>query len=221
MHLWSKFKPFGNVQLLTSPFLIWVCLWGNPKSPLFWTSIVEKVARRLDSWKDSYISKGGRLTLLQFVFNNISIYCFSIFIAPSSFCKTVEKLRRNFLWEGSDKHGGAHLVRWDIVTLPTEQRGLGIDKINFLNTALLCKWLCATTLKKIAYGEPSSTSNINQPNLVSSPLSASTLVLEPPSYTYQNSKILCLIISLGEFKTMRRLCFGFIVGRQMEFYKPL
>lgn len=134
-------SPSGNVRLLTSPFLIWVCLWGNPKSPLFWTSIVEKVARRLDYWKDSYISKGGRITLLQFILNNISIYCLSIFIAPNSFCKTVEKLRRNFLWEGSDKHGSAHLVRWDIVTLPKEQRGLGIDKINLLNTALLCKWL--------------------------------------------------------------------------------
>lgn len=48
---------------------------------------------------------------------------------------------RNFLWEGIDKKGGAHLIRWDLATLPHAMGGLGIGRLRDTNMALLSKWL--------------------------------------------------------------------------------
>lgn len=39
-------------------------LGGNPNSTEFWNPIIEKVGKRLDGWKNAFLSKGGRLTLI-------------------------------------------------------------------------------------------------------------------------------------------------------------
>lgn len=93
------------------------------------------------SWKHSYISKGDRLTLIKAVLRNLPTYYLSTFKAPSSICKKIEKLMRNFFWKGSSIEKRAHLVRWDLITKPKENGGLGIDKIKITNEALLAKWI--------------------------------------------------------------------------------
>lgn len=40
--------------------------------------------------------------------------------------KQIEKKLRNFLWDGSDKVGGSHLVQWDLMTRAKEKGDLGI-----------------------------------------------------------------------------------------------
>lgn len=97
--------------------------------------------KKLDSWKFAYIFKGGRLTLIQAVLSSLPTYYLSVFKTPSSIYKDIEKILWNFLWKGSDNCSGSHLVRWDIVTLPKEHGGLGIDRIKISNEALLCKWI--------------------------------------------------------------------------------
>lgn len=52
----------------------------------------------------------------------ISLHILSVYKAPSSICKSIEKLMRNFLREGAMKNGGSHLVRCDYVTLPKDKR---------------------------------------------------------------------------------------------------
>lgn len=108
-------------------------LGGNPKAASFWQPIIEKIDKKFDAWKYSYISKGGRLTLLQAVLSNLPTYYLSLFQAPTVVCKTIERLMRDFLWEGTEKSGASHLVRWDITTSPKHIGGLGIE---------LPIWLC-------------------------------------------------------------------------------
>ncbi|CAL8992525.1 unnamed protein product, partial [Prunus brigantina] len=40
-------------------------LGGNPKAIGFWEPVLEKVQRRLQKWKRAFLSRGGRLTLIQ------------------------------------------------------------------------------------------------------------------------------------------------------------
>lgn len=128
-----KYDPFP-ISYLGAP------LGGNPKNTCFWDPVVEAVNRKFTNWKFSYISKGGR-TLVQSVLSNILTYHLSVFKAPASIYQKIEKLMRNFLWEGIDKKGGSHLVRWDIAASPNTHGGLGINRLCDTNIALLCKWL--------------------------------------------------------------------------------
>lgn len=74
---------------------------GKPSSASFWSPVIEKIHRRLENWRYSYISKGGRLTLIQAILNSIPNYMLSVFRAPQSVCLKIDKLVRSFLRYGT------------------------------------------------------------------------------------------------------------------------
>ena len=83
-------------------------LGGNPCSGAFWEPALSKVAKRLDGWKMTFLSKGGRLTLIEAVLSAIPTYYLCL---QSSITKELEKIIRTFLWKGADGDGGDHLYR--------------------------------------------------------------------------------------------------------------
>lgn len=116
-------------------------LGGNPKLRGFWDPIIEHINRKLSLWQLSYISKGGRLTLIQAALSSIPTYFLSLFKAPVAVCNSIERLMRNFFLNDFGNQNGSHLVRWDIVTRPKDKGGLGIDRIRVTNEELLGKWI--------------------------------------------------------------------------------
>ena len=110
-------------------------LKGNHKFFSFWKIIIEKIERRLSTWSSRYTSKGGRLTLKQATLSNLPNYYMSLFEMPQKVVADIDRLFRNYLWKDS-----VHLVRWNIINLPTEKGGLGLLSIR-KNTALLAKWI--------------------------------------------------------------------------------
>ena len=84
-------------------------LGGNPCCRSFWEPVISKVSKRLDGWKRGFLSKGGRLTLIESVLSAIPTYFLSLFRIPSGVAKELEKIMRNFLWKGADRDGGGPL----------------------------------------------------------------------------------------------------------------
>ncbi|CAL5398240.1 unnamed protein product [Camellia sinensis] len=60
---------------------------------------------------------------------------------PVGVAKKLEKLMRDFLWEGCDEGFRFHLVKWEVVSLPRNKGGLAIGNVVARNIALLSKWL--------------------------------------------------------------------------------
>ncbi|KAL5545374.1 hypothetical protein UlMin_005061, partial [Ulmus minor] len=116
-------------------------LGGNPNSTEFWNPVVEKVGKRLDGWKKSVLSKGGRLTMIQSVLSSIPIYFMSLFKLPNGVAALLEKMMRQFLWDKEVGGKGKNLVDWKLVCSPKESGGLGIGNLLIRNKALLGKWL--------------------------------------------------------------------------------
>lgn len=65
----------------------------------------------------------------------------SLFSILTLVCKRLEKLERDFLWEGSMVDRKYHLVKWDKVCSSIRDGGLGIKKLKLVNKALMGKWL--------------------------------------------------------------------------------
>lgn len=75
-------------------------LFGKPKTASFWDPIIQKVDRRLMSWRHTHASKGGRLTLIQAALANLPIYFLSLFLIPNSAAEALESLREVFMgWQ--------------------------------------------------------------------------------------------------------------------------
>jgi hypothetical protein len=50
------------------------------KAKSIWDGVVEKIERRLASWKRMYLSKGGRVTLIKSTLSNLPTYFLSLFL---------------------------------------------------------------------------------------------------------------------------------------------
>lgn len=97
--------------------------------------------KRLASWKGSFLSLGGRLTLVNSVLTALPTYWMSIFRLPAWVIKKIDQLRRDFLWTGPDIDNLAcRLVSWKNLCRPRDHGGWGILDLQTFNHALLGKW---------------------------------------------------------------------------------
>lgn len=100
------------------------------------------------------LSLGGRLTLLNSVLSAIPIFWMSIYKLPSWVVKSIDKIRRDFLWSGSDiQQSKIRLVRWSRLCRSREQGGWGILSLNSFNNAFLGKWWRKITTNRRWCGE--------------------------------------------------------------------
>lgn len=64
----------------------------------------------------------------------------SLFEMPDAVIKKLDRIRRNFFWEGSGQRKKMHLMKWSEVVEPKVTVGLGLGNLAFKNWALLAKW---------------------------------------------------------------------------------
>jgi hypothetical protein len=106
--------------------------------------------RRLASWKQVYLSKGGRVILIKSTLFNLPMYFLS-FPIPTSVANHIEKLQRDFLWRGIGEEFKYHLVSWAKVCSSISEGGLGIRNLRMFNHTLLGKWLWRFGIEKDAW----------------------------------------------------------------------
>ena len=91
------------------------------KAVIVWDSVEERMRKRLALWKISYISKGGRITLIKSSLASLPLYQMSLVRMLVSMAKRLEKLQRNFLWGGGCVNKKPHLVKCEVVCMTKEQ----------------------------------------------------------------------------------------------------
>jgi len=105
--------------------------------PLF-----DKVAAKLPAWKGKLINRAGRLKLVNAVLTAVPIYFLTVFSLKKWAIKKLDKIRRSFLWKGTeDANGGHSLVTWRKASIPKHLGGAGILDLELLSRALRIQWL--------------------------------------------------------------------------------
>ncbi|CAI9266205.1 unnamed protein product [Lactuca saligna] len=105
-----------------------------------WNLIIENFRNKLSCWKSKSLSFGGRMNLAKPVLGNLPTFYLSLFAAPLGVIETLEKIRRNFIWGGTNNEHKIRWVTWDTILAPKEAGGLGMGSIKAMNLALLAKW---------------------------------------------------------------------------------
>lgn len=100
--------------------------------------MLERIQNKLECWKKENISLGGRITLIKAAFSNLLVYIMSLFKMLTKITHQVEKLQRDFLWEGGHEKKD-HLVGWKYVCQSKAEGSLGIGRIKERNMALMGK----------------------------------------------------------------------------------
>ena len=80
------------------------------------------------------------MTLINSVMDALPSYMMSVFPMPASVSNSIDALRRNFLWQGSEDEK-FHLVKWKELMVSKNTGGLGIRNLRKQNQSLMMKWL--------------------------------------------------------------------------------
>jgi len=94
----------------------------------------------LYSWRNKFISLGGRVVLLYSVLNSIPIYYLSFMKMPSKVWRKVVRIQREFLWGGVEGGRRISWVKWKVVCPPKGDGGLRVRDVRVVNLSLLAKW---------------------------------------------------------------------------------
>ena len=106
-------------------FYLGLPIGGDPRKLQFWYPLIERIRRRLSSWKCKKLSLGGRLVLLKSVLSSIPVYFLSFFKAPSGIISTLDSIFINFFWGGGEDFRKISWIKWDTICLKRENGGLG------------------------------------------------------------------------------------------------
>ena len=105
----SEIVPIGKVNNLDKLANILHCKVGSLsmkylemllrtsfKTTSIWNPILEKMEKKLTGWKRLYLSKSGRLTLLNNTLSSLPIYFLSLFTILKAVVARLESIQRNF-----------------------------------------------------------------------------------------------------------------------------
>ncbi|KAG0491775.1 hypothetical protein HPP92_005173 [Vanilla planifolia] len=98
---------------------------GRSKS-IHFQPLLEKMARRIASWKNRLLSKGGKKILINSVLTSMSAYVSAVLLPPRTIIKAVERLLSRFFWGGNDNSSRHHWAAWGKIAKPTSSGGMGI-----------------------------------------------------------------------------------------------
>jgi hypothetical protein len=64
-----------------------------------WNTLLERIEKKLSSWKGKHLSAGGRLVLINSVLSSLPLYMLSFFEVPRMVLEKLEYLRSRFFWQ--------------------------------------------------------------------------------------------------------------------------
>ena len=81
--------------------------------------VLAKLKAKIASWRAQWITKVGKLILIQAVFSAFPIFGSTLLLAPKSILAQISKLVRDFIWNGSKgSQNKLHLVSWEVLMKP-------------------------------------------------------------------------------------------------------
>lgn len=111
---------------------------GRSKPKTF-ASLVGRVRKKLEGWKEKFLSQAGKEVLLNAVVQAIPTYAMSVFKLPKTLCKQLNSLMCKFWWNHNRESKGVNWISWKRLGVAKQQGGMGFRDIEAFNLALLAK----------------------------------------------------------------------------------
>ncbi|XP_073357925.1 uncharacterized protein [Aegilops tauschii subsp. strangulata] len=104
--------------------------------------LIDKLSRKLSTWRGSMVSRGERLAFVRHVLSAMPMHILMAFALNKNILAQVNRIIHGFCWAGrKDAHGGQCMVNWARVCHPLSLEGLGVSDLHHAGIALRMRWL--------------------------------------------------------------------------------
>lgn len=93
---WVDFLNFGTIDITF--FYLGLPIGVNPRAETTWRPMLEKIKKKLSSWKQKNLAFTGKICLINSILSSLPLFYIYFFKMPSSVVRKVVALQRNFLW---------------------------------------------------------------------------------------------------------------------------
>ncbi|XP_042944638.1 uncharacterized protein LOC122278523 [Carya illinoinensis] len=111
---------------------------GKAKTTSF-HNLIDRIWSQVTNWKTNSLSIAGKEVLVKSVLQAIPTYTMGIFLLPQSITNRLYQLLRKFWWGFNEGKAKIQWVKWDKLSKPKNQGGLGFRNFKSFNLALLAK----------------------------------------------------------------------------------
>lgn len=101
--------------------------------------LVDRIAQKLQMWRNHSISKAGKVTLLKTAAQTIPNFWMSLLLIPGEVCDRIEKKMNFFWWGNGSASTRIKWMSWDRLCTVKEDGGLGFKKLKEFNIEMLAK----------------------------------------------------------------------------------
>ncbi|VFQ67106.1 unnamed protein product [Cuscuta campestris] len=102
---------------------------------------VEKFEKKINAWYSKKLNMMGRLILIKHVLSSIPLHLMAAQRIPKSILKSLNRLMANYFWGINEEGPKYHWRKWEKLSFPFEEGGLGLRNIlNSQNAAYIDLW---------------------------------------------------------------------------------
>jgi ribonuclease HI len=113
-------------------------LVGRSKNKTF-AGIEGRVRKKMDGWKEKFLSQAGKEILIKAVVQAIPTYSMSVFQLPKKLCNSLNSLVSRFWWGQNYESKRVQWMSWTRLGVSKFQGGMGFWDLEVFNKALLAK----------------------------------------------------------------------------------
>lgn len=114
--------------------------------------LLDRYGDNLHTWKSKFLSQPERTILAQTVLGNTANHHLAVFPMPKKLTDQMDSIQRKFWWNKKKNGKGGYPRRWDDVAKPKCQGGMGTQKAEIVNKALLTKLAWRLISSQMIYG---------------------------------------------------------------------
>lgn len=111
---------------------------GRSKYQAF-REIKERVWKRINSWKNQFLTQAGKEILIKAIIQAIPTYAMSVFQLPKQLCKEISNMMARFWCRHMDNDRKIQWKEWSKVGIVKSHGRLGFRDIQIFNKAMLAK----------------------------------------------------------------------------------
>ncbi|XP_049386507.1 uncharacterized protein LOC125850697 [Solanum stenotomum] len=141
-------------QSETSPITYLGCpLYIGGQRIIYYSDLVAKITRKIFGWQSRMLSFGGKATMVKHVLQSIPIHTMSAISPPKTTIRYMKRAIADFFLAWDKEKRKYHWASWDKLSLPYDEGGIGVTKLEDICTSLQFKQWWIFRIKQTLWGQ--------------------------------------------------------------------